>query len=144
MQRLVVDLAEALRHRLDRLTPSLEHQPAQVAGAAGSLVLTRQGLEHLVRERLQASADSGQLACCDASHSSLLVDRRAHPPTSSLRRKPDRALLTAREVSTITRNQTKKHQPELDRRENGGVRERRVSWVVDHGRSYWATIRGQT
>jgi hypothetical protein len=60
---------------------ALQHQPAQLAGAAGSLVLTRQRLQHLVREPLQASADGGQLAWCDASHSSLLVDQRAHPPT---------------------------------------------------------------
>ena len=84
VQRLVVDIAEALGHRLDRLAPSLQHQPAQVAGAAGALVLTRQGLEHIVGERLQASANGGQLAWCDASHSSLLVDRRAHPPTHHL------------------------------------------------------------
>jgi hypothetical protein len=81
VQRLVVDIAEAPGHRLHRLAPPLQHQPAQVAGAAGALVLAWQGLEEVVGERLQASADGGQLAWCDASHSSLLVDRRAHPPT---------------------------------------------------------------
>ena len=81
MQRLVVDIPKPLGHRLDRLTPALQHQPAQVALTAGALVLAWQGLEDVVGERLQASADGGQLARCDASHSSLLVDRKAHPPT---------------------------------------------------------------
>jgi hypothetical protein len=38
VQRLVVDLAEPGGHRLDRLAPPLQHQPAQVALAAGALI----------------------------------------------------------------------------------------------------------
>jgi hypothetical protein len=33
------------------------------------------------RSRLQTPTGGGQLAWCDASHSSLLVGQRAHPPT---------------------------------------------------------------
>jgi hypothetical protein len=53
MQRLVVHLtAEPLGHRFDRLAPAVQHQPAQVALAADTLVLARQRLEDVVRERL--------------------------------------------------------------------------------------------
>jgi site-specific DNA recombinase len=65
VQRLVVHLPEALGHRLDRLAPPLQHQPAQVAGTAGTLVLARQRLKDVVCERLQASTDGGQLGRCD-------------------------------------------------------------------------------
>src|SRR4029450_13599592 len=40
-------------------------QPAQVALATGTLVLARQGLKGVARERLQASPDGGQLSRCD-------------------------------------------------------------------------------
>jgi hypothetical protein len=85
VQRLVVHLtAEPGSHRLDRLAPALQHQPAQVARAAGTLVLAWQRREDLVREPFQAPADGGQLGRCDASHSSLLVTGgRIHPHTTS-------------------------------------------------------------
>jgi hypothetical protein len=68
VQRLIVHLtAEPAGHRLDRLAPSVQQQPAQVALATGTLVGARQGLEDVVRERLQASADGGQLGRRDAS-----------------------------------------------------------------------------
>ena len=81
VQRLVVHLPEALGHRLDRLAAPLQHQPAQVALPAGPLVLARQRLEDIVRERFQAPADGAQLAWCDAPHTASLVDKRAHPLT---------------------------------------------------------------
>jgi hypothetical protein len=66
VQRLVVHLPQPLGHRLDRLAPAVQHQPAQVARAAGTLVLARQRLKEVVGERLQASTDGGQLGRCDA------------------------------------------------------------------------------
>jgi hypothetical protein len=41
VQRLVVDLTEPGRHRLDRLTPPVQHQPPQITLATGTLVLAR-------------------------------------------------------------------------------------------------------
>jgi hypothetical protein len=43
VQRLVMHLpAKPGGHRLDRLAPPLQHQPAQIALATGTLILTRQ------------------------------------------------------------------------------------------------------
>jgi hypothetical protein len=81
VQRLVVDLPQPLRHRLDRLAPAIQHQPAQVVLATGTLVLARQRLEDVLGKGFQASADSSQVAWCDAPHAASLVDRRAHPLT---------------------------------------------------------------
>jgi len=68
VQRLVVHLtAKPSDHRLDRLASPVQHQPAQVALAAGALILARQRREDVVREPFQASADGGQLGRCDAS-----------------------------------------------------------------------------
>jgi hypothetical protein len=71
VQRLVVHLAQARRHRLDRLAPALQHQPTQVALPAGALIGTRQRREQIVGEGLQASTDPGQFGCCEAAHSLL-------------------------------------------------------------------------
>jgi hypothetical protein len=68
VQRLVVDLPQTLGHRLDRLAPPVQHQPAQVALAAGTLVGARQRLEDVGGEGLQAIADGGQLGRSDARH----------------------------------------------------------------------------
>jgi hypothetical protein len=81
VQRLGVHLPEALGHGLDRLAPPVQHQPAQIALAAGALILARQRLQDVIGERLQALPDGGQLGRCDTSHSALLTDRRTHPPT---------------------------------------------------------------
>jgi hypothetical protein len=71
VQRLVVHLpAQAGGDRLHRLAPAVQHQPAQVALAAGALILAWQRLEDIGSERLQAPADGGQLGWCDAPHSS--------------------------------------------------------------------------
>ena len=68
VQRLVVHLpAEAGGHRLDRLAPSVQHQPAQVALPAGPLIGAWQRREDLGGEHLQAPTDGGQLGRCDAS-----------------------------------------------------------------------------
>jgi hypothetical protein len=71
MQRLVVHLAKALGHRLDRLAAAVQHQPTQVALPAGALIGTWQRREQVVGEGLQASTDPGQFGCCQASHSLL-------------------------------------------------------------------------
>jgi tetratricopeptide (TPR) repeat protein len=106
VQRLVVHLtAEPGRHRLDRLTPSLQHQPAQVALASGTLVGARQRREHLGGECLQASTDGSQLGRCDASQqlpSACTEGGSTHTPPA--RRKPDRALL-----GTLLRLQVEDH-----------------------------------
>jgi hypothetical protein len=94
MQRLVVDLAQPGGHRLHRLAAAVQHQPAQVALATGTLVLARQRLEDVVRERFQTPADGGQLARCDASHSAPFGGPQgASTHTPPVRRKPDRVLL---------------------------------------------------
>jgi hypothetical protein len=67
VQRLVVHLAEPGGHRFDRLAPPVQHQPAQVALATGTLVLARQRLEHPGGEPFQAPADGGQLGRGDPS-----------------------------------------------------------------------------
>jgi len=69
VQRLVVHLAQAGGHRLDRLAPAVQQQPAQVALPAGALIGTWQRREEVVGEGFQASTDPGQLSCCEASHS---------------------------------------------------------------------------
>jgi hypothetical protein len=71
VQRLVVHLAQALGHRLDRLAPPIQHQPTQVALPTGALIGTWQRREDVVGEGFQASADRGQLGCCEATHSLL-------------------------------------------------------------------------
>jgi len=94
VQRLVVHLPQPLGHRLHRLAPPLQHQPAQVALPAGTLVLTRQRPEDVLGERLQASADRRQLGRCDAPHNSPSAwTGGASTHTPPLRRKPDRVLL---------------------------------------------------
>jgi hypothetical protein len=45
VQRLVVHLTQPLRHRLDRLAPTLQHQPTQVALPAGALISAGKGHE---------------------------------------------------------------------------------------------------
>jgi hypothetical protein len=66
-QRLVVDLpAQPSGHRLDRLAPPLQHQPAPRTLTTGALIGARQRLEAIVREPFQASADRRQLGRCDA------------------------------------------------------------------------------
>jgi hypothetical protein len=67
VQRLVVDLAEALRHRLDRLAAAVQHQPAQVALTTSTLISARQGREDVVGEGFQTSTDRSQLGCCEAT-----------------------------------------------------------------------------
>lgn len=84
VQRLIVHLpAQAGGHRLDRLAPAVQHQPPQVALTVGTLVLARQRLEHLGGERLQTSADRGQLGRCDPRHPVPSTQRegriRSHP-----------------------------------------------------------------
>ena len=94
VQRLVVHLAQALGHRLDRLAAPIQHQPAQVALPTGTLVLARQRLQDVSGERLQAPAESGQLGRCDACHPAPSADRKGgftHTLTDT--GKPDRALL---------------------------------------------------
>jgi hypothetical protein len=73
MQRLVVHLAQALGHRLDRLAAAVQHQPAQVALPAGALIGTLKRREDVVGEGFQSSTDRGQLGWCEASHSLLHV-----------------------------------------------------------------------
>jgi hypothetical protein len=87
VQRLVVDLpTQPLRHRLHRPAAPVQHQPAQVARAAGTLIGARQRIDDVVGERFQAPADGGQLGRCDASHSAPPMDRRrihfTHHPTT--------------------------------------------------------------
>ena len=86
MQRLVVHLpAQASGDRLDRLAPPFQHQPTQVALAAGALILAWQRLEDVVRERLQASPDGSQLGWCDACQQlpSAWTGGRIHSHTNS-------------------------------------------------------------
>jgi site-specific DNA recombinase len=68
VQRLVVRLAQALGHRLDRLAPTLQHQPAQVALPPGALIGPWQRREDVLGEGFQASTDRGQLGWCEATH----------------------------------------------------------------------------
>jgi hypothetical protein len=91
VQRLVVDLTQALGHRLDRLAPAVQHQPAQVALPAGALIGARQRGEEVVGQSFQASTDPGQLGCCETTHSllPLCMDREdgsltPYPPTTNL------------------------------------------------------------
>ena len=90
VQRLVVDLPEPGRHRLHRLAPAVQHQSTQVARSASALIGARQRLKDVVREGLQAPADGGQLARCDAPTLPSLLDWRADPLT----RHPSGANLT--------------------------------------------------
>jgi hypothetical protein len=60
MQRLVVHLTQTLGHRLDRLAPAVQHQPAQVALPPHALIGTRQRREDVLGEGFQASTDRGQ------------------------------------------------------------------------------------
>jgi hypothetical protein len=71
VQRLVVHLTKAGGHRLDRLAPTVQHQPTQVALPAGALIGARQRREQVVGEGFQASTDRGQFGCCEATHSLL-------------------------------------------------------------------------
>jgi hypothetical protein len=71
VQRLVGNLTEPLGHRLDRLAPPVQHQPAQVALPAGALVGARQRREDILGEGFQPTADGGQLGWCEATHSLL-------------------------------------------------------------------------
>jgi hypothetical protein len=70
-ERLVVHLTQALGHRLDRLAPAVQHQPAQVALPAGALIGAWQRREDVAGEGFKASTDPGQFGCCEASHSQL-------------------------------------------------------------------------
>jgi hypothetical protein len=91
MQRLVVRLTQALGHRLDRLAPPVQHQPAQVALAAGALIGACQRRKDVIGEGLQASTNRGQFGWCEATHSllPLCMDREdesltPYPPTADL------------------------------------------------------------
>jgi hypothetical protein len=97
VQRLVMHLAaEPSGHRLDRLAPPLQHQPAQVARPAGTLVGARQRREDVVRERLQApamAASSAGVMPPTSAPSAWTGGASTHTP--SVRSKPDRVLLGA-------------------------------------------------
>jgi predicted transcriptional regulator len=71
VQRLVVHLAQALGHRLDRLAAAVQQQSAQVALPAAALVGAWQRREDVLGEGLQASTDRGQLGRCEATHGLL-------------------------------------------------------------------------
>jgi hypothetical protein len=71
VQCLVVHLVQAPGHRLDRLAPAVQHQPAQVALPTGALVGACKRREDVVGEGFQASTDRAQLGRCEATHSLL-------------------------------------------------------------------------
>jgi hypothetical protein len=71
VQRLVVRLAQALGHRLDRLAAAVQQQPAQGALPPGALIGPWQRREDVLGEGFQASTDRGQLGWCEATHSLL-------------------------------------------------------------------------
>ena len=71
VQRLVVRLTQALGHRLDRLAPPVQHQPAQVALPAGTLISPCKRGEDVVGEGFQASTNPGQFGWCEATHGLL-------------------------------------------------------------------------
>jgi hypothetical protein len=89
-------LAQTLGHRLDRLAPTVQHQPTQVALPAGALIGAWQRREDVVGEGFQASTDRGQFGRCEATHSLLPCawTGRTVPHTLSINRRPDRVLLT--------------------------------------------------
>jgi hypothetical protein len=60
LQRLIVGLVETGRHRLHRFTPSVQHQPCQVAVATLLPALTLQRHEHVLDEILQISVQPQQ------------------------------------------------------------------------------------
>ena len=79
---------------------------------------------------------------CEGSAAST---RRLTHPRPALHRRSSTALAgQGHMILRVASRGIVSGKPLATRRENGGVRERRVSWVVDHGGSYWATIRGQT
>ena len=51
-------------HRLDRLAPAVQQQPAQVAVAPAALILAGKGLEQVLGEGGQAGADAAKLCGC--------------------------------------------------------------------------------
>jgi hypothetical protein len=96
VQRLVVDLAEALGHRLHRLAPAIQHQPAQVA---------------LPRARWSLCGNDSKISSAKASRRPRIVASSpgVTPPrcllggpegasthTPSVRRKPDTVLAVLR------------------------------------------------
>src|SRR5215211_8953780 len=94
VQRLVVHLAEPGGHRFDRLAPPVQHQPAQVALATGTLVLARQRLEHSAANpsrRPPMAANSAGVIPPNSSPPGRPEGGSTHTPPA--RRKPDRALL---------------------------------------------------
>ena len=95
VQRLVVRLTQALGHRLDRLAPPVQHQPAQVALPPGALIGAWQRREDLVGEGFQTSTDPGQLGWREATHSLLPCAWTGRTSSShlSVNRRPDRVLL---------------------------------------------------
>ena len=75
LQALLVAILEPSRHRLDRLAPAVEHQPAHVDLAPAALILARHRLKHLRGEVDEPAPDPRELPRLQPGH--VL---HCHPP----------------------------------------------------------------
>jgi hypothetical protein len=130
VQRLVVHLAQTLRHRLDRLAAAVQHQPAQVALPTGALIGALKRREQVVGVGFQPSADHSQFGGCEATHSLLPCawTGTTSPHTPPINHRPDRVLLGGSgpwPKSTATRRRPL-------RRLRAAFGSIEILWIVDH------------
>jgi hypothetical protein len=69
---------QPLGHRLHRLAPAIQQQPAHVGGALVPLIAAGQRRKHLRRELLQPPTHGGQLS---RSHASIAALKRSSDKT---------------------------------------------------------------